>query len=373
MILKTISKISIFSLIGIIMNGWLAYIFLKLWLHPQASDVKLIYSLTILILFEFVLVHSGVFMSILGRSWKGWAGFIVFYGLFALAFNALVNGNQIIILYGAVVLNRMLPGILNREKTDKERGLMMSAVYALIYFGLLFPVFIGSSYIPHFGLNETFVKSADYLSIIQAGGDFAEMPHVFMCFGVLYYLILMLLEVNNEIHRINPKFENDEGKNDGKQKPGCGCSPWLMFVLAATMIAIGIYQHVDDARVENSDKTVTTGVVSRASSSTKSDKKTNAKITTYQVSVTFTAEEKEYTITQEYFSYPNIGDTLSVVYPPIRPEKAVVAGTEINREGGNIFIRIGIILIIVWTGLLVIGKMARKLTDKLRDEKNSGK
>ena len=355
MILKTISKISIFSLLGVIMNGWLAYIFLTLWLHPQASDVEMIYSLTILILFEFVLVHSGVFMSILGRSWKGWAGFIVFYGMFALAFNMIVDGNQIIILYGAVVLNRMLPGLLNREKTDKERGIIMSAVYALIYFGLLFPVIFGSSYIPRFGLTEAFIKSVDYLSINQAGGDFAEMPHVFMCFGVLYYLILMLLEVNNEIHRINPKFEND-----GKQKPGCGCSPWLMFVLAAALIAIGVYQQVDDAKVEKSGKVQTTGVVSGVSSSTKSDKKTNARITTYQVSVTFTSEEKEYTITQEYFSYPNIGDTLSVVYPPNRPGKAVVAGTEISREGRNIFLLLGIILMIVWTGLILAGKLINK-------------
>gem|GEM_PF-634423 len=283
MILKTISKISIFSLIGVIMNGWLAYIFLTLWLHPQASDVEMIYSLTILILFEFVLVHSGVFMSILGRSWKGWLGFIFMYGLFALAFNTFVNGNQIIILYGAVVLNRMLPGLLNSGKPDKEQGLMMSAVYALIYLGLFFPLIFGSSYIPRLGLTEAFLTSVDYLSVNQAGGDFAGAPHVFMCFGVLYYLILMLLEVNNEIHRVNPKFKKND---DGKQQPGCGCSPWLMFVLAAALIAIGVYQHI--------------------------------------------------------------------------------AGKEISREGSNIFIRVGIILMLVWTVLLVIGKLINKKLQNLK-------
>ena len=235
------------------------------------------------------------------------------YGLFALAFNAFVNGNQIIILYGAVVLNRMLPGLLNSGKQDKDHGLRLSAAYALIYFGLLFPVIFGSSYIPRLGLTEAFLTSVDYLSINQAGGDFAEAPHVFMCFGVLYYLILMLLEVNNEIHRVKtalapstgsgqaknklPKIEKEPSKrsifhqfeknDDGKQQPGCGCSPWLMFVLVAALIAIGVYQHV--------------------------------------------------------------------------------AGTEISREGSNIFIKVGIILILVWTGLWVAGKFINK---KL--QRNSG-
>jgi len=209
-LIKTISKISIFSLFGFIMNGWLSYLFLSLWLHPQASDIELIYNLTILVIFEFILVHSGVFMSILGRSWKGWLGFIFLYGLFALAYNTFVNGNQIIILYGAVVLNRMLQGILSIGKTDKEQRLGMSAVYAMIYFLLLVAVIIGSSYIPRCGLTEAFLESNDYVGVNQAGGDFAGAPHVFMCFGVLYYLILMLLEVSIEIHRVKMSLYGSE-------------------------------------------------------------------------------------------------------------------------------------------------------------------
>jgi len=268
--MKALSKISIFSLFGVIMNGCLAYLFLSLWLYPQPSDIDLIYSLTILILFEFVLVHSGVFMSALGRSWIGWLLFIFIYGIFAFAFNTFISGNQIIILYGAVVLNRMLQGILNRKGADKEQGLMMAAIYAITWFGLLIMVVVGSSYVPRYGLTEEFVQSTNYTTINQAGGDFQGDPHIFMCFGLLYYLMLMFIEINAEIQRVKksllPANENIQTNNeqeeikdeqskatiffqfenvDGQQNQGCGCSPWLVYVLAASLIVIGIYQQID--------------------------------------------------------------------------------------------------------------------------------
>jgi len=306
MLIKTISKISVFSLLGAIMNGWLASLFLSLWLHPQSNDVEMINNLTILVVFEFVLVHSGVFMSILGRSWKGWAGFIVFYGIFALAFNAMVNDNQILIIYGVVVLNRMLPVILSSKKTGKAQGLLMSFIYATIYLVLLFSVVFGSSYIPQFGLTEAFLESADFSSINLEGGGFFEVPHIIMCFGVLYYLILMFVGINTEIQSVKaallpsvdngqtlneePEIENKQAqptiihqfeKGDNKLPSGCGCTPWLVFVLAIALTAIGLYQ-------------------------------------------------------------------------------SLVSETEIGQGGGELFIWIGTIMIPVWAGLLLIGKIINK-------------
>jgi hypothetical protein len=381
-LIKGISKVSVFSLIGIILNGWLSYIFLSLWLHPQVDDIEFIYSLTILVLFEFILVHSGVFMSAIGRSWKGWLGLIFLYGMFALGFNAMVNGNQILILYGAVVLNRMLSGIMNRG-ADKEQALMMSAVYAIVYFVLLITVLFSSSYIPRCGLTEAFLVSVDYSSINQAGGDFSDAPHAFMCFGVLYYLILMFMEINAEIHRVKisllppaervqatdeqPEIENEQpkhtilhqfgkgdGENDGKQPPGCGCSPLLVFVLGAVLIGIGVYQRMDDAKL-NDNLVFTNGVISGTARSVVNDNETK-----YQISVKFTAEGKKYTIKQDYFSDVDYGDTISVVYPSRHPHKAIIAGTKISQEGLNIFIWLGIIIILAWTGLILTGRLMNR-------------
>jgi hypothetical protein len=191
-----ISKISIFSLIGVGLNIFLIYTFLKLWIHPQVSDIEIIFNLSFLMIFEFIMVHSGAFMSLLGRSWKGWLFFIVFYGLFALAFNAMVSSNEIIILYGAVVLNRMLPNILQKpNETDRAKGTIMSGLYAMIYLLLFFTIVLGVFRIPQFGLTKEFLQAANYSEVNKFDEGFARNPHVMMCFGVLYYLLLTLLDM----------------------------------------------------------------------------------------------------------------------------------------------------------------------------------
>jgi hypothetical protein len=135
---------------------------------------------------------------------------------------------------------------------------------------LLFTVIIGSSYIPQFGLNEAFLTSANYVGLNIEGGDFFETPHIFMCFGVLYYLILMFVTINAEIQKNKlsllpstdseqvpeeqPKIENGQSKptiihqfenENNKTPPGCGCSPWVVFILAAVLIAIGAWKDIN--------------------------------------------------------------------------------------------------------------------------------
>ena len=225
-IITIISKISIFSLIGIGLNIVLIGTFLKLWICPQISDIETIINFSVLILFEFVMVHSGVFMSVLGKSWKAWLVFIVFYGLFALAFNAIVSGNQIIILYGAVVLNRMLSSIMRKpqkneiqlsgifknggkqtKNAEPSKELIMSVAYAVIYFFLFFIVMFCSSSIPRFGLTKTFLDAANYSELNKLGGDFDDKPYVFMCFGTFYYLFLTLVEVMMIKRRVKKELQ----------------------------------------------------------------------------------------------------------------------------------------------------------------------
>ena len=195
-VITIISKISIFSLIGIGLNIFLIYTFVKLWTRPQVSDIEMIFNFTVLMFFEFVMVHSGVFMCIIGRSWKGWLFFIILYGLFALAFNSIVSGNQILILYSVVVLNRMLPNILRKpEDTEKKERIIISAIYAMIYFFLFVTIIYCASSVPPFGLTKEFLESANFSEINTISGDFSDKPYIMMCFGALYYLFLTLVEV----------------------------------------------------------------------------------------------------------------------------------------------------------------------------------
>lgn len=211
--IKAISKMPISSLIGIVLNFCFIYTFLRVWIHPQIDDAEMIFSLIVLVFFEFILVHSGVFMTAFGKSWKAWLFLIVFYGLFALAFNAIVKDNQILILYSAVVLNRMLPKLLNKEKNDSRKELGASVGYAMIYIVLIIIVALGSDIIPQFGLTPEFLETANYDDIkSRINGDIIDMPHAIICFGIVYYLALTFIDIVLIIRKIKLQFITKENK-----------------------------------------------------------------------------------------------------------------------------------------------------------------
>lgn len=82
--------------------------YLYLWLFAGPDDAYKVYSLAILMAFEFVMVHSGFFMAAMPLK-ASIRLFIPLYGLFAFAvgYSMREGDYTIIILYLATVLNRM--------------------------------------------------------------------------------------------------------------------------------------------------------------------------------------------------------------------------------------------------------------------------
>ena len=54
---------SAFEYFGVALKLTIAYQFWTLWYNPQIEDAPLIYNLLSLMVFEFIMVHSGIFMS----------------------------------------------------------------------------------------------------------------------------------------------------------------------------------------------------------------------------------------------------------------------------------------------------------------------
>jgi len=180
----------------------MSYKFLSLWTCPQFGDIEIIVNLITLMIFEFVMIHSGLFISIVVKhSWKDWLKGILIYGLFAVIYNRAVSNNFILIIYCSMVLNRTLLGILNREKTNVKIELNIATFNAMIYLGLIFVIALCSSFIPKFGLTNDFLKAENYI-IVKPDFDLYSMPHVAMCFGALYYLIFTFVEMNNIIRSV---------------------------------------------------------------------------------------------------------------------------------------------------------------------------
>ena len=182
-----------FEYASILMNVFIAFQFFLLWMHPQISDVDKIATLSALMLFEFVMVHSGVFMAVMPKKLSLYI-LIPFYGVFAWAFNHMVDDNLILIAYAMVILNRMRFAFSDVSKEIRNRAILRSVLSALIYFLLFFPAVLASAYIPKFGLNEAFIQASGYGISNNTGGIFVEFPHASMAFGVAYYCLLAIME-----------------------------------------------------------------------------------------------------------------------------------------------------------------------------------
>jgi hypothetical protein len=173
---------------------FLSYQFFRLWLSPNIDDAGMIYSFAILMGFEFIMVHSGVFMS----AFKLKASLLIFfpfYGIFALMFNFFVDNNTVLILYLVVVFNRMRFAFFTTDKTTKMKAASLSILGAVVYFLLMFAVAIGAEMLPDFGLNAQFLAASNYEHFKRVGGLFADMPKTAMCLGGFYYLLLSLLSL----------------------------------------------------------------------------------------------------------------------------------------------------------------------------------
>ena len=155
-------------------------------------------------MFECFMIHTSLFMSIVDRqAWSDWLYGLVFFGFIAYGFNHLVSGNQIFIIYGVLVLNRILLGLL-RGDIDKRQEEIMSIVYFTIYLVLIVFVAMVSGLIPRYGLTEEFLSAANYIDVkrLDIKFELIDMPHVAMCFGVLYYLALTLVDVYSIKHKL---------------------------------------------------------------------------------------------------------------------------------------------------------------------------
>lgn len=180
--------------VGILIYGALIYEMWRLWSAPNPDDIDRILTLAVMMGFEFIMVHSGVFMSVFPRKMSLFI-FVPFYGLFALAFNTMTPGNEILFLYLGVVFIRMRFAFSNPIEQEKGANMGMSLIAVLLYFFLIMGFAIGSDHIPELGLTPEFLKATGYLNEDTIGGIFTEMPQVPMAMGIVYFALLALAEI----------------------------------------------------------------------------------------------------------------------------------------------------------------------------------
>lgn len=169
---------------------------LSVWFYPEYYNAEIIYNLTIILIFEFILVHSGVFMAVIQNK-IALVGFALFYGVFALAINTSVLGDAPIILYlySATVINRMIFGLSSRSPQERQENMGYSALMALNFMFCIFAALILSFMVPYGGLTPSYLSSIDYYTAMTSGGEFPENPHVAFAFGVMYFSMPVVMPI----------------------------------------------------------------------------------------------------------------------------------------------------------------------------------
>ena len=179
----------LFVVIDIVLYLWLAYRFFQLWAMPSETEINAIVTMSTLMIFEFIMVHSGVFMAVMPFKWS-LLFFFPFYGLFALVFNLMTPDNTIMYLYLVVVFNRMRFAFFNNNKELQMQAVLTSVYAVVIYFFSMIIIALSAEAIPEFGLTPEFLERAKYAP--KGSGLFIDMPQTAMCLGVIYYILLAL-------------------------------------------------------------------------------------------------------------------------------------------------------------------------------------
>ncbi len=183
-----------FAYTGALMNLSLAIQAFVLWTNPSIDDATKIYSIAVLVGFEFFMVHSGVFMASFPRKISLFI-FFPLYGAFALVINQMVDGNFVLYLYLVVVFQRMRLAFSDVNQALKEKAILYSGYAAILWIFLVMIVLFNHNHIPLFGLTESYLKMSGYRDL-HSIGDFTKNPHTATAFAVLYYLFLALTEFN---------------------------------------------------------------------------------------------------------------------------------------------------------------------------------
>lgn len=176
-------------------NFALAGTFLITWLWPYYFHQKMVAYLGVLMVMEFIIIHSSAFMGAVSTlkmaRWKktgAMFGLGAFYTLFVLAFCAISKASWPLWMFWGLTLNKLAGLWLGKTPTEEEEVRLVKSWSApgALYILLGFVAVV--SPVPELGVTQDVVQAQG----IPGGGLFIKPPHHVMAFGVLYFAALGL-------------------------------------------------------------------------------------------------------------------------------------------------------------------------------------
>lgn len=172
--------------------------FLVTWIDPAALGSDMVPSLSLVMLMEFIIIHSSGFMGGVvynqepkATKVKMLLGFGVFYFLFVIGFSLGFRSWWPVITFTGLLINRMLSVLVGQVPTGKERQFVTGqwALNAVCYLVSVFVVIL----LPVPALGVSSENFAGY----SMTGDFIEQPEKMMAWGMVYFTAIGLFEMKN--------------------------------------------------------------------------------------------------------------------------------------------------------------------------------
>lgn len=176
-----------------------ASVYLLTWWDPYTFGDRMVAYLMLVMLMEFIIVHSSAFMTATAYSESMsrkkrvslLLGFGLFYLLFALGFGAGFGAWWPVWTMIALILNRILTVLLGKapNKDQRLRIHAEQAASALFYiFGVMLTTFLP---FPRLGLTPAVVARQN----LPGSGVWIDEPHRVIAFGFLYFAAMALFEL----------------------------------------------------------------------------------------------------------------------------------------------------------------------------------
>ena len=173
----------------------LAAVFLWCWIQPLAWRRTLVADLMLVMLVEFLVVHSGPFLGVLvmgeesgtrrATRLKMLLGLGAVYLLFAGGMSAAFENWGPVLLFAWLIGAKLIAILLGRSPERSEQGRQMAfwGLSVVFYLGAVFATLFLP--VPHFGIT----RSGAYYGI-PGSGEWVSHPQIPIAAGLLYFSAL---------------------------------------------------------------------------------------------------------------------------------------------------------------------------------------
>jgi len=186
--------------VGALPDLGMALLYILTWISPLAIEEKMVSYLVLVLLLEFIVIHSAAFMGAAMFSdypkWKrvlAVVGLGFFYTLFVGAFAASFDQWWPLGAFWILIGNRLLAGLLNGGPTDEQRNATMvhwaasvASYLAAVFAGVMLPL-------PKLGLTE----EVRLLQGFEGGGEWIDAPETAIASGAIYFTLIGIAQLFN--------------------------------------------------------------------------------------------------------------------------------------------------------------------------------